>query len=502
MLKLLLALPLVTGSLCLLCLFVKKGRVAEFLNLLSVGLCFVISILLLSDITRSGPRCDFNGLIYVDTLGGFFLCLTLMVSLAVSIYSISYMRQAVEKAEIDKHLCHYYLLLNFFIFTMMLVTTTGNLGVIWISIEGTTLVSAFLVGFYNEKNSLEAAWKYLIICTVGITFALFGTVLFYYASLHIPFELRSTLNWFEMTRSADRLDPRLTKLAFVFILLGYGTKAGLAPMHTWLPDAHSQAPTPMSALLSGVLLKCSFYGMLRFYIIASKCLGTAYLNNLLLTFGVISLVIATFFILIQKDIKRLLAYSSLENMGIIAAGVGFGGLLGIYGALLHVLNHALVKSLMFFVSGSLSLKYHTKSMKDIRGAIGIMPITGTGLLLGSFALAGVPPFNMFMSEIAILSAGFSSGKVLVSCIFLVSLVIVFAGILRHTTAMAFNPPPQGVERGEAGTWAILACLLLLGPIILLGVCIPDFLDNILNQSVSIIIGEKVSWTKESLTLMK
>ena len=502
MLRLLLALPLITGFLCLLCLFIRKGRVAEFLNLLSVGLCFVISILLLLDITKGGPRHDYNGLIYVDTLGGFFLCITLMVSLAVSIYSISYMRQAVEKVEVDRHLCRYYLLLNLFVFTMMLVTTTGNLGVIWISIEGTTLVSAFLVGFYNERTSLEAAWKYLIICTVGIAFALFGTVLLYYASLHIPFELRSTLNWFEITRFADRLDPRLTKLAFVFILLGYGTKAGLAPMHTWLPDAHSQAPTPMSALLSGVLLKCSLYGMLRFYIIASKCLGMAYLNNLLLTFGIISLIIATFFILTQKDLKRLLAYSSVENVGIIVAGIGFGGLLGVYGALLHALNHALVKSLMFFVSGNLSVKYHTKSMKDIKGAIGIMPLTGTGLLLGSFALAGVPPFNIFMSEIAILTAGFTSGKILASCVLIISLVVVFAGVLRHTTAMAFNPPPQGIERGEVGIWAILACLLLMGPIVLLGVCIPDFLDNILSQSVSIIIGEKVLWMKDGFTLMK
>lgn len=502
MLRLILALPLITGCLCLLCLFTKKGRLAEFLNLLGVSLCFILSTLLLSDIASNIPRYDFNGFIYVDTLGGFFLCLTLLISLAVSIYSISYMRRAVEKAEIDRHLSRYYFLLNLFIFSMIMVATTGNLGILWISIEATTLVSALLVGFYNERASIEAAWKYIMLCTVGITFALFGTMLFYYASSHIPFELRNTLNWFEITRFADRLDPKLTKVAFIFILLGYGTKAGFAPMHNWLPDAHSQAPTPVSALLSGILLKCSFYGILRFYIIASKCLSTAYLNNLLLTFGIVSLVIATFFILTQKDIKRLLAYSSLEHVGVITAGVGFGGLLGVYGALFHVLNHALVKSLMFFVGGNLSIKYHTKSMEDIKGAVGIMPLTGAGLLLGSFALAGLPPFNIFMSEIAILSAGFSSGKILSSCIFLLSLAVIFAGILRHTTAMAFNPPPQGLERGEVGSWTILACLLLVIPIVFLGICIPDFLDNILNQSVSIVIGEKVSWTKEGFTLMK
>lgn len=499
MLRLILALPLITGCLCL---FIKKGRVAEFLNLLSVVLCFIFSVLLLSDIARNTPRYDFDGFVYVDTLGGFFLCLTLLISLAVSIYSISYMRQAVEKAEIDRHLSRYYFLLNLFIFTMIMVTTTGNLGILWISIEATTLVSAFLVGFYNERTSVEAAWKYIMLCTVGITFALFGTMLFYYASLHIPFELRNTLNWFEITRFADRLDPGLTKMAFIFILLGYGTKAGFAPMHTWLPDAHSQAPTPVSALLSGVLLKCSFYAILRFYIIASKCLGTAYLNNLLLTFGIISLVIATFFILTQKDIKRLLAYSSLEHVGIIAAGIGFGGLLGVYGALFHVLNHALVKSLMFFIGGNLSIKYRTKSMEKIKGAVGIMPLTGAGLLLGSFALAGLPPFNIFMSEIVILSAGFSSGKILPSCIFLASLVIIFAGILKHATAMAFNPPPQGMEKGEASSSAILACLLLLLPVVFLGMYIPNFLDNILTQSVSIVIGEKVSWMKEGFILTK
>lgn len=499
MIKILLALPLIAGCLCL---FTKKGRVAEFVTLFGVAVCFAISILLLSDITGGKTIYDYNGLIYIDTLGGFFLFLTLLISLTISIYSISYMRQSLNQAEIDMYLSRYYLYLNLFIFTMSLVVTTGNLGVLWISIEATTLVSALLVGFYKEKTSLEAAWKYIIICTVGITFALFGLVLFYYASLHIPFELRNTLNWFEMTRFADRLDPRLTKVAFVFILLGYGTKAGFAPMHTWLPDAHSQAPTPVSALLSGVLLKCSLYGILRIYIIAGKCLDTAYLNNLLLLFGIISIVIATFFILTQKDMKRLLAYSSVENIGIIATGIGFGGFLGVYGALFHVLNHALVKSLLFFVCGNLSLKYHTKNMEDIKGVVGLMPLTGTGLLIGCLALGGLPPLNIFMSEIAILTAGFHSGKIFASCVLLLSLVVVFAGILRYTTAMAFNPPPGGTEKGEAGRWAILACLILTVPIIILGIYIPGCLDNVLSQSAGIIIGEKVSWTTEGFTSLK
>lgn len=499
MLRLILLIPLLSGFLCLI---IRKGRVAEFITVLGVSICFMLSVFLLSGISKNSPSYDFDGFIYVDMLGGFFLCLTLLISLMVSLYSINYMRHTVEKTDMDKHLGRYYFLLNLFIFTMIMVVTTGNLGILWISIEATTLVSAFLVGFYNERTAVEAAWKYIILCTVGITFALFGTMLFYYASLHIPFELRNTLNWFEITRFAERLDPRLTKIAFIFILLGYGTKAGFAPMHTWLPDAHSQAPTPVSALLSGVLLKCSLYGILRFYIIANRCLGTEYLNNLMLTFGIVSLVIATFFILTQKDIKRLLAYSSLEHVGIVATGIGFGGLLGLYGALFHILNHALVKSFMFFVGGNLSIKYRTKSMEEIRGVVGIMPITGAGLLLGGLALAGLPPFNIFMSEIAILSAGFSGGRVLPSCIFLVSLVAIFAGILRHTTAMAFNLPPQGVEKGEIGSLSVLACILLLVPIILLGVYIPDFLDNIFNQSVSIITGESVSWTKEGFISTK
>ena len=499
MLKCLLAIPLVTGCLCL---FIKKGRVAELLNLLGASLCFTISILVLTDITKGQPRCDFDGLIYVDALGGFFLFLTLLLSLAISIYSIGYMRQSLNKADLDRYLGRYYFYLNLFILTMILAVTTGNLGILWISIEATTLISTCLVGFYNERTSLEAAWKYLIICAVGITFALFGTTLFYYASLNIPFELRNTLNWYEITRFADRLDPGLTKVAFIFILIGYGTKAGFAPMHTWLPDAHSQAPTPVSALLSGVLLKCALYGILRFYIIAGKCLDAAYLNNLLLTFGIASLVIATFFILIQKDLKRLLAYSSLEHMGIIAAGIGFGGLLGVYGALFHVLNHALVKYLMFFVSGNLSIRYHTKNMENIKGAVETMPLTGTALLLGSFALAGVPPFNIFMSEIAILTAGFSSGNILASCIILVSLVIVFAGIVKHSTAMAFNSPPSGVGRGEIDGWTVLACSILLVPIVILGIYIPNFLDNIFNQSVCIITGEETAWMKEGFSSMK
>jgi len=318
------------------------------------------------------------------------------------------------------------------------------------------------VGFYNTKESVEAAWKYIIICSMGIVFALLGTILFSYAFSMSG--LSKSLNWSDMSSVAHILDKNILKTAFIFILVGYGTKAGLAPMHTWLPDAHSQAVAPISALLSGVLLKTAIYAILRFGIIMIKSVGFAYFSHLMILFGVISLVISSGFILAQKDIKRLLAYSSIEHVGIIAIGFGLGSPLAVAGAILHVFNHAVTKSLMFFGAGNIVNVYKKHNMNAIKGVIRVLPFTGIFLFLGMFALAGFPPFSIFISEMMIIIAAFSRGAYFIAGLLLIFLAVIFGAFIYHFSKMLFgNPPKDMVVQGEplSGKSAFLFQLLLI-----------------------------------------
>jgi hydrogenase-4 component F len=367
---------------------------------------------------------------------------------------------------------------------MFFVVVVNNLWAIWIAIEMTTLISAFLVGFYNTKTSVEAAWKYLIICSVGITLALFGTLLFYYcaavsANIH-------NISWIGFCEIASKLDPKILKIGFLFIMVGYGTKAGLVPMHTWLPDAHSQSPAPISALLSGVLLKTAIYSVLRFAIIVNKCIGPQFTGNLFIIFGIISLGVSAGFILIQKDIKRLLAYSSVEHIGIISIGLGYGSILSLYGALLHVFNHAVTKSLMFFGAGNITKKYNTNNMNIIKGVIKVIPFTGILVFLGVFALAGSPPFSIFMSEIMIIIAGFHEGKYAVTLLFILFTVVIFAAIVHHFSKMLLGKRPENISVYHEPFFGKIAFICLLFFIIYIGFQIPWIMDELLQQAVGII----------------
>ncbi|MDD4940220.1 MAG: proton-conducting transporter membrane subunit, partial [Candidatus Omnitrophica bacterium] len=320
---------------------------------------------------------------------------------------------------------------------------------------------------YNTKESVEAAWKYIIICSVGIIFALLGTIFFSYAFSISG--LSKSLNWSDMSGVAHILDKNILKVAFIFILVGYGTKAGMAPMHTWLPDAHSQAPAPISALLSGVLLKTSLYAILRFGIIVIKGVGPAYFGNLMLLLGFVSLVISSGFILVQKDLKRLLAYSSIEHVGIISIGFGLGTPLAVCGALLHVLNHALAKSLMFFGAGNIVSLYKKHNMNAIRGVIKALPFTGIMLLLGLFALCGFPPFCVFVSEILILIAAFTNGSYLTAAVLLLFLSVIFGAFIYHFGKMLFGNLPKGMVSSGEPLSGKLAFLFLFFLICVLGI---------------------------------
>lgn len=479
----LLALPLVMA---LLSLLVLDRRV---LGAISIGglATIVLTTVLIARQVFGGSNVVWGQFIFIDALSSLILCLVSIIGFMVAMYSLGYLAHDVNEGKLsESHLKWYYFSLNIFVFTMFLVLVSANLGIMWVAVEGTTLATALLVGFYNKRNSLEAAWKYIIICTVGIIFALFGTILLHYAAVSVTGESGS-LDWQTLRRVAKQLDPKLLKLAFIFVLVGYGTKAGLAPMHTWLPDAHSQAPSPISAMLSGVLLNCAFYGIIRFHLIISEALGPQFSSNLILFFGVLSIAVALPFILVQHDIKRLLAYSSVEHMGIIAAAVGLGSKLALYGAFLHMINHALTKSSLFFIVGNVCQKYQTKRIFRIKGLVKTMPITGPALMIGGLAIAGSPPFSIFMSEFIILSSGFAQGRYVVSSVILILITLIFTGVIYATSNMALGTPPSRVKVGEQGKFATSLVLMSLVPVVILGVYIPAFIQTILQQVTAVFI---------------
>lgn len=490
LLEYLFLIPIITG---LICLIPKRVNCIGYTQILGTLVLFGIGLLIVKQTLASGSIYFMKDLIYIDALSALMIFLITLVSLLASIYSIGYMKNQVEeKISSIWKLKGYYFLINIFIFTMLMVVSTNNIGVMWIAIEATTLVSAFLVGYYNKERPVEAAWKYIILCTVGIAFAMIGIILAYYGATKVGGIRELSLNWDYLIQIAHKLNPELIKIAFIFILIGFGTKAGLAPMHSWLPDAHSEAPTPISALLSGVLIKCGIYCILRFTVLTNIAVGGNFSGKLLLVFGLISLVVATFFILIQHNVKRLLAYHSLEHIGIITCGLAFSTPIAIFGALIHMINHAMVKTLMFFTSGNISLKYHTKDMPHIHGAINVMPFSGTALLIGGLALAGSPPFSIFLSEFYILRGGIQSHHYIASGLFLLMLVIVFGGLTQHLLEIAVGPVTNTegetttVVKGEISKSSLVALVIPLTVVCLLGCYVPPPLFNLLNEATKII----------------
>ena len=324
----------------------------------------ILGLLVLQGVLVDGSVVALNDWLHVDALGAVFLMIIAVVGFLVGLYSIGYIRHDVEIGELEEQqVYNFYALLSLFLFTMLLVVTANNIIMMWVAVEATTLGSAFLVGIYNRQSSLEAAWKYVIICTVGVAFGLYGTILVYSDAVNFLQEPGAAILWTEIVKNAAALDPTLLKLAFVFILIGFGTKAGIFPMHAWLPDAHSEAPSPVSALLSAVLLKCALLVVVRFSIILSHGIGPEFPQLIFIIFGTLSIVASSLFMFVQKDIKRLLAYSSVENIGLILLGFGIGGSIGILAALLHAINHSLVKSFMFCTTGNVLMKCHYSRFK-------------------------------------------------------------------------------------------------------------------------------------------
>ena len=376
-----------------------------------------------------------------------------------------------------------------FLGSMVLVLTTNNLGLMWVGMEATTLASVVLICFEFDREAVRASWTYLIICSVGIALALLGTFLFCAEAKAVAPGNLSPFLWTDLTKIAPAMRPAAAKLAFLFLLVGYGTKAGLAPMHTWLPDAHSQAPAPVSAVLSGVLLNCAMYAISRFLPLAEAATGsTGWPFRLLIPFGLISIGLAAAFIVHEHDIKRLLAYHSVEHMGIIALGLGAGG---VAAALFHTLNHSVCKMLTFFCAGDLVEHYGTRDMRRMGGILrsDAVPLAGAGLVLGILVLVGAPPFSIFMSELWIVRSGLGAGHALAVFAFLGGAAIVFVAAIEHVVGMLWQRPDTTATPRATGPrtrWFLVVLPLAL--LLLVGVWMPAGLGNVLTRAAGVIGG--------------
>ena len=465
---------------------------ATTIHLAGISLLLILSLTAVANVLAGGPLAAMGNWIYVDSLGAVFLGLIGLVGFLTGIYSIGYMNHELHEGVIDLgKLSTYYGLFNLFLFTMLLAVTANNVIMMWVAIEATTLGSAFLVGFYGKRTSLEAAWKYIVICSVGVAFGLYGVVLIYSNAASVLAQPHDAIFWTTLFSQANQLDPALSKIAFVFVLIGFGTKAGLFPMHAWLPDAHSEAPSPTSALLSAVLLNCALLIVIRFYMVVSKTIGPDFPQTLLLVFGFLSILIAAFFIIVQRDMKRLLAYSSVENMGLIALSLGIGGPLGVFAALLHTINHSLAKALLFCGSGNVLMKYGTPDMEKVKGFLKVAPLSAVLLSAGALALGGLPPFNVFVGEFLVVTAGIQSGHGVLMVVCLLLLTIVLAGLVRMIAKTVFGPSPEGVHKGELGMLTLIPMGVLLALMLVMGIRAPEPVIQLLRSATSIVQGTSV-----------
>lgn len=481
-----LLLPLLVG---LSCVAVRSIRLLEVLNLLTFGGVAVLACLLGREVLAQGSVQALNGFLYADALSALVMLLTAFVSLVCGWYAVGYFRSDVAKgtARVGQ-VRRYYALTPLFVFCMLLVTLANNLGVMWVALEATSLACVLLIAFYNEKTSLEAAWKYIIIGSVGIALALFGTILTYFSATEtLGGHASSAMNWSILVTHAAGFDQHAMRLGFIMALLGYGTKAGLAPMHTWKPDAYSEAPVPAAALLGAGMLNCALYGILRFYVLAVKCLGPDFPGKLLLFFGLASILIAVPFILVQRNYRRLLAYSSIEHAGIIVTAIGFGGKLGMLGAMLHMVFHAVTKPLLFFCAGNVQQEYGTPFSRKVRGVIHVMPLTGVLLLGVVLAVTAVPPFGLFQSEFTILAGGLASDHPFLSALFMFCLVAIFAGFLRHVVSLDFGLARNDMPKPVTCPWKTGVMIFVAIIICWLGISLPESLFA-LTQSAAQIIG--------------
>jgi hydrogenase-4 component F len=487
----------------LACIMTARARPLGF-TAAGCGLAtLAVAITLAVRLASGNHTSSLSGFIYLDSLSGFFVLTIAIVVALASLGSGAYLRAEERRGELSPFQIRLYFIFFALFASLMLASfETGNLGLLWVLIEASTLASCVLVGLEAKAVSLEAAWKYIIISSFGVTIALVGTLFLYYAASAITGSPTEHLTWSYLYAHAGALHHDSLRLAFLLVIVGYGTKVGLAPMHTWLPDAHSEAPSPASAMLSAALLNTGMYAIIRFLAITDRGLGSGFASDTLLVFGFLSVTIGALFLVLRGNFKRLFAYSSVEHMGIIAIALGFGGTLGFYGALLHTLSHAIGKAVLFLTSGDLVLRYRTRLVAEVRGALGVMPLTGAVLLLAALAVTGSPPFGLFLSELTIVRAGFAASSPALVGLLLLLLVVAFIALMRACAGMALGPSSNAAGDAAGGDGddgivvayderssrllAALPLILGLGALLLLGVWIPAGLNTLITHSIGAI----------------
>jgi hydrogenase-4 component F len=411
---------------------------------LTFGLCLAIAHRFLGGVILA----SYGDALRVDGLSALVLVLCGFVGLVSGVYGVGYLRRNDARHLVTPRMRReFYGLVPAYVFAMLLVAMSNNLGIMWIAVELTALASVFLVTFHDRDTSLEAGWKFLVLGSLGLGFALLGTVLLFAAGREHLGEGMSAPNWTRFTQVAPSLHPFTLRLGVVFALIGYGTKAGLAPMHTWKPDAYREAPSPAGMLMAVGMLNGALYCLLRIHLISKAAVGPAFSGDLLLTLGLLSVLVATPFVLVQWNLKRLLAYSSIEHVGIMAVGVGLGGEVGAFGAMLHMTYHCLAKPVAFVSAGTLAQLHSSSNFSRIgTGTFSRAPIASGLLVLATLMITGSPPFGLFFSEMTILKAGFFGPHVKATSIFLAALIVLFCGFAFQIGRLVFGPPRDPNDR--------------------------------------------------------
>ena len=473
-----LILPLGAG---LVCAVLPTRALAPAVTVVSGLACFALVLALIPAVAHR--NLNYLSYLRVDALSAIFLLATGFLYAAVAVYAVGYL-----KRHEDLYARRFYAGLNLFAWAMLAAPLMSSLALLWIAVEVTTIISALLVAIEalltdDGDGAAEAAWKYVLIASAGLGLALLATVFAYYAGSQVLGE-HYNLAIQPLIQVGAHLPHTPVRLAFLLALLGYGTKVGLFPVHTWLPDAHSEAPTPVSALLSGSLLAVSFYAILRFYQVAAATLGSGFPRDALLAFGVASLLLAALYVFGQRDIKRLLAYSSVEHMGILAIGVSFGAPVALAGVLLHVLAHAAAKGNAFMGAGVFTVKFGSKEISALRGGLDVLPWSGPLFLLAVFALSAMPPSGIFRSEFQIVYGGLGSGNYAAAAVLVVLITVAFFGLTASATRMLFTPAPRALNRSEPSIWMVIPVVAGVAVLFILGLHPPAELTGLIYRAVA------------------
>jgi len=482
LLALLIAVPIFGG---MALAFLGHSRRGPGINVAFSGLTLLVAAALTTEVVQGGPVLGLGERFFIDPLNAFLVALTALVGFTTALFSRPYMRIERERGKMTgPRMRLFHSMYQLFIAMMLVALTTNNLGVLWVAMEAATLTTVLLVSVYRTPASLEAAWKYFILCGVGIAQALFGTLLLYLAADRVIGGGEGALLWTHLAAVKAQLEPNILALAFVFLLVGYGTKVGLVPLHNWLPDAHAEGPTPISAVLSGLLLNVALYAILRCKVLADGAMTNGLPGRSMIGFGILSVVVAAFFLRRQRDAKRMFAYSSIEHMGLMTFAFGLGGPVANFAGLLHMTVHSLTKSAIFFAVGHAAQRAGSQMMDDIRGLLAAGPTLGWGLLLGSLSILGVPPFGVFTSEFLILTSAMRQLP-WAAPVLLLALGVAFAAVFARVQSMVFgdsNLPP--VRHPPA----LLPVFVHLGLVLMLGLYVPPFLAGWYRQAAALIGG--------------